>query len=345
MKHEHLRLPNGFGQISKIKSKRLRKPYRAMVTIGKTPEGRPIVKSLKPQAYFKTYNEAYTALLEYNRDPYDLNETKTLEQLYEEWLPKYKQKVSPQSVRSVTTNWKRCSGIKDMSVRDIRTRHCKLCIDQGESYSIKKSIHKVLNLLLDYALEYDLTDHNYSRAIHIDRDADEEIVNHIAFTNEELDTLWQHTDNETVRMILIQCYAGWRPTELIELRSKNVDLENWTMIGGIKTNAGRDRLVPVHEKIKGFVSDAMSVGGEYLIIPHIRYERFRRNFYRLMKELNFSSEHKPHDGRKTFVTLCKKAGVDEYAIKYMVGHAIKDITEKVYTDRDIEFLRTELSKV
>jgi hypothetical protein len=52
------------------------------------------------------------------------------------------------------------------------------------------------------------------------------------------------------------------------------------MVGGIKTKAGKNRLVLIHEKIKGFVSDAM-----------------------------------------------------------------KDITEKVYTDRDVEFLRRELSKV
>lgn len=35
------RLPNGFGQISEIKNRNLRKPFRAMVTVGKTP-GRKI---------------------------------------------------------------------------------------------------------------------------------------------------------------------------------------------------------------------------------------------------------------------------------------------------------------
>lgn len=342
---KHMRLPNGFGQISKIKNKKLRNPYRAMVTVGKTTEGKPIVKPLKPVAYFKTYNDAYAALLDYNRNPYDLTESKTLEQLYDEWLPKYKQQVSPQSVRAVTTNWKRCASIKDMPVRDIRTRHCKLCVDQGSSYSIKKSIHKVLNMLLDYALEYDLTDHNYSRSIRITRDVDEEITNHISFTDDELNTLWDHTDDQTVRMILIQCYSGWRPTELVELRSENINLKEWTMVGGIKTKAGKNRLVPIHEKIKGFVSDAMAAKGPYMISPHMRYELFRRHFYKVVKELKLNPEHKPHDGRKTFITLCKKADVDEYAIKYMVGHAIKDITEKVYTDRDVEFLRRELSKV
>lgn len=57
---KHMRLPNGFGQISKIKNKKLRNPYRAMVTVGKTPEGKPIVKPLKPVAYFKTGLVPYT---------------------------------------------------------------------------------------------------------------------------------------------------------------------------------------------------------------------------------------------------------------------------------------------
>ena len=51
------------------------------------------------------------------------------------------------------------------------------------------------------------------------------------------------------------------------------------------------------------------------------------------------------DGRKHFVTKCKDAKVDEYAIKYMVGHKISDITEKVYTAREFEWLRTEIEKI
>ena len=65
------RLPNGFGQITEIKGKGLRKPFRAMVTVRKTKEGKPIAKLLKPESYFETYNDAYAALVEYNRNPYD----------------------------------------------------------------------------------------------------------------------------------------------------------------------------------------------------------------------------------------------------------------------------------
>ena len=55
------RLPNGFGQITEIKTGNLRNPFRVMVTVGKNEEGRPICKPLRPQAYFATYNEAYSS--------------------------------------------------------------------------------------------------------------------------------------------------------------------------------------------------------------------------------------------------------------------------------------------
>ena len=80
------RLPNGFGTISELKNQNLRKPFRALVCVGKNFYGKPIYKSLKPETYFKTYNDAYAALLEYHKNPYDLDSDLTVEQLYKSGL-------------------------------------------------------------------------------------------------------------------------------------------------------------------------------------------------------------------------------------------------------------------
>ena len=70
---KRMRLPNGFGQITEIKNQNLRNRYRAMITVGKTETGKPICKLLKPNSYFPTYNDAYNALMEYHKNPYDIN--------------------------------------------------------------------------------------------------------------------------------------------------------------------------------------------------------------------------------------------------------------------------------
>lgn len=54
--------------------------------------------------------------------------------------------------------------------------------------------------------------------------------------------------------MIIQCYSGWRPQELGLIELADVDLSNWTFKGGIKTDAGENRVVPIHPRIMDLVS-------------------------------------------------------------------------------------------
>ena len=128
-KNKRRRLPNGFGQITEIKGRNLREPFRAMVSVGKTETGRPIAKTLKPKAYCATYNLAYTALLEYHKAPYDLDKAITMSELFDLWLPEYMKTLkSDKNATHVTAGWKYCHEIHDMCVRDVRLRHIKYVV-------------------------------------------------------------------------------------------------------------------------------------------------------------------------------------------------------------------------
>ena len=61
--------------------------------------------------------------------------------------------------------------------------------------------------------------------------------------------------------------------------------------------------------------------------------------------LALNPDHKGHDGRVTFVTLAKRYNINEYALKRIVGHAIQDLTERVYTERSVEWLQEEIEKI
>ena len=353
-KNKRRRLPNGFGQISEIKNCNLRKPFRAMVTVGKTSTGKPICKLLKPEAFFETYNEAYEALFEYHKNPYDLEDDITVIQLYDRWSKSYFETLkSPSSTRTITAAWKHCTSVYDMRAKDIRARHIKGCMDSVDSANNKSRIKSMFNLMLDYAVEYEIVEKNYARTFNISDDIINEKESakrsHISFSESELETLWKYKSNRTVRAVLIQCYSGWRPQELGLIKRENVDIRNWTFTGGMKTDAGTNRVVPICEKIKELVLDAYNEGYEYLLTDEngnlLTYDKLRHRFEAMVKEVHLNPEHRAHDGRKTFVTLCKKYNVDEYAIKYMVGHAISDLTEKVYTDRDSEWLKHEIAKL
>ena len=56
-------------------------------------------------------------------------------------------------------------------------------------------------------------------------------------------------------------------------------------------------------------------------------------------------EHLPHDGRHTCATLMESAGIPLIRRKLILGHAIRDVTEGVYTHVKPEELIAEISKI
>lgn len=369
------RLPNGFGTISEIKNQNLRKPFRALVCVGKNFYGKPIYKSLKPETYFKTYNDAYAALLEYHKNPYDLDSDLTVEQLYEKWTDKYFESLSnPSSERTIKSAWNYCSAVYNMRAKDLRARHIKGCMEDGTyvvngkekhpSPTTKTKIKSLFNLMLDYAEEHELVDKNYARtfklADDIIKDVKEEKKDHIDFTNEEMQKLWNNLYNvDYVDVLLIQCYSGWRPQELGLLKIENVDLDNWFITGGMKTDAGKDRIVPVHPKIRSLVKyryqEAQKLGSEYLInctdtkthrsSLKLTYDKYRHRVDKIIEQLELNPDHRAHDGRIQFATMAGDAKMNEYAVKRIMGHKIKDITENTYTKRKKEWLMEEILKI
>ena len=345
-----------------------------MVTVGKTSEGKPISKLLKPNAYFKTYNEAYEALVEYNKNPYDLNTSSiTMTELYEKWSKEYLKTVATSNVRSIQSAWNYCSVLYEMRVADVRAKHLKKCIDgasrEGKgkiiqaSANTKSRIKSIFNLMFDYANENDLVEKNYARTFNVSdkilKEVEEVKRGHISFTDKEMEILWKNVDKiPYVDVILIQCYSGWRPQELGLIELNRVDLNNWVFAGGMKTDAGMNRLVPIHSKIRPLIKkryeEAININSKYLINCtdsqrkndiKMTYDKYRHRFRSIRDKLNLNPEHRAHDPRKQFITMAKRYNLDEYAIKYIAGHRISDITEKIYTDRTVQWLKDEMEKI
>lgn len=375
---KRMRLPNGFGSITEVKKHNLRNPFLARVCIGKNSKGRPILKPLKPKSYFRTYNDAYAALVEYNKNPYDLDSDMTVKELYEKWSAEYFKQISDNGMRTVASAWAYCTDVYDMRAKDIRARHIKGCMENGyrieyrgkrkgekiyATAGTQSRIKSMFNIMLDYAEEYEIVDKNYARTFSISKETAESIekekIPHIIFTEQEMQTLWNSVGKvKYVDWILIQCYMGWRPQELAIIRLDEIDLDNWYMKAGIKTDAGKQRIVPIHTKVRELVKQnydfALSIGSGRLLNAKgqthsgswaLTYDKYAYRYNEVIKALNLNPDHRPHDPRKTFATRCKKAYVDEYALKEMMGHTIKDITESTYTVRDVEWLRKDLEKM
>lgn len=369
------RLPNGFGRITKIKGRYLRKPWRAMVTQGKDKFGKPIGKIV---GFYESYNDAYQALLEYNNDPNNLNNKILVKELYEEWSNEYAINNSDASVRLMCNAWAYCSAIADLRASEIRPRHIRSCMtdgyrieDRGKNKgqkvfatdNLKAKIKTLFNLMLDYAVAEGYIEKNYARIMLMNTEITKSVAHpqkeHIPFSQDELNTLWSNVGKiKYVDWIIIQCYMGWRPEELASLKLNEVYLDEWYIQSGIKTEAGKQRIVPIHTKIRDLVIQnynfAQSINSDFLFNDQgkshngnwgMTYRKYAYRFPKVISALKLDPSHRPHDPRITFVTNAKRVHMDEYALKLMIGHKIDDITEGTYTKRDIEWLREDLEKL
>jgi len=169
---------------------------------------------------------------------------------------------------------------------------------------------------------------------------------HVPFTDEEISILWglQHLD--LVKILLIYLYSGLRPNEIFITHKDNIHLDEEYFITGSKTEAGKDRVIPIHPKIKHLIKYFNDIDNEYpfaTIFEDFNYGKFKRRTAKLFEDINFN--HTPYDGRHTFITKMKKAGANDFILKRIVGHSIDDVTEKVYTHREISEYLAEIKKI
>lgn len=198
-----------------------------------------------------------------------------------------------------------------MRMKDIRTSHLEgTVINADVGASTKGRIKSLFNMMYRYCLVHEIV------------------------------TLWEWENFGVTDMILFCLYSGFRPSEMLLLENKNVDFDRWTVLGGMKTEAGTDRIVPIHEKVRHIVKKHYDPDRRYLFRNEknefMTYDQYRGRFKHIMS--NLKMEHTPHETRHTFITCAKAKHMDENLLKMIVGHEITDVTEAVYTHRSLSNL-------
>lgn len=227
-----------------------------------------------------------------------------------------------------------------MRFRDLRVSHLQGVIrDADVGDATKGRIKSLFNMMYKYALIHEICDKDYA-ALFAHKAGKRNKENRHPFKNSEIARLWEWENVSVVDRILFCLYSGFRPSEMLLLENKNVDLDRWTVMGGMKTEAGTDRTVPIHEKVRHIVNRHFDADRRYLFRNEknefMTYDQYRGRFKHIMAQLKM--EHTPHETRHTFITCAKAKRMDENLLKMIVGHEITDITEAVYTHRPLSDL-------
>lgn len=278
------------------------------------------------------------------------NKTPTIDEIWE--IVKAKElNLSEKTLASYESIYKKLDSIKNKPINKIKLNEIENIFDsleeQGYGYYSHSRLKSILGMIFNHAEKHDYVDKNFIKFIKPQgkKDYNKKGI----FTNDQIKELI-NLDSLASRCTLICIFTGMRPGELLEIKKINVHLDEKYLIGGIKTAAGINRTIPLHEFIIPYIKLFLKGNKtEYLI--HIgnkplKYHNYLSNYYNKMKvSLNLADNLTPHSGRKTFGTLAKECGMDTYYRKCIIGHSHQDITDDIYTEPRLARLLKEINKI
>ena len=343
-----MRLPNGYGSVVKLSGNR-RRPYVARKTKDRSSTG----QTYDIIGYFETKEDALQALADSNRNAISMDQANiTLEDLYTQWYAQQEDLVGDSSLEGYRTAWRHFAQLYNKRFRDIKKSHIQAIVDGLRGSYSKSAMTKVkmlMTMLMDYAMADDIVDKNYAKLVRIPR---KEESKKESFTDAEVKRLFANDADPWIQSILILIYTGMRIAELLSLTKFNVDLKQNVIVGGLKTDAGKDRIIPIHKKILPYVKSLYEKSSGPLIeltgeTIKLKTDNYRRKYYypALQKAKIAKERHSPHACRYTFALMLERSGVTQLQAQKLLGHADYATTANVYTNPDTKMLREAINKI
>ena len=338
-----MKKPNGYGCVKKLTGNR-RRPYTFLIS----QNGKQ-----KPLAYFCTQIEAEIYAAEYNKKNNKIlyNHEITFSELFFRWLKFHSEKYQPAktTINSYHAAYKHCLSLHNMPIKKIKYYHLQEVIDimkrKGLSYSSCKKVRSAISLMFKYAIIMEYVNKTYANLLNLGKN--KAVRPHKPFTRQKINRLWNNLDVEGVDTVLILIYTGMRVGELLELTQDNVYLrQKYIRIAKSKTKSGL-RAIPIHERILPLIVNRMNKKGKHLICNidgnAYNYSTYCTLWRNIMKQIN--AKHTTHDCRHTCATLLDNAEANENAKRKILGHATGDITDTVYTHKNLKQLRKAINKI
>jgi site-specific recombinase XerD len=260
----------------------------------------------------------------------------TFAQVYERWHAEHQREISASMDSNYKLAYKQCNQLHGMMMRKILRSDYQTAIitleTQGKSKSTCNKLRVLFSQLGRWAMDEGITLTN--PAEDLTTVAKQKSTREI-FTEEDIRAIKKSTLHAAgIALILIS--SGCRPGELFTVPLVNCREDHF--IGGSKTEAGRNRVIPIgpdglaaYKKIR---ANAIATGAALLIDGYEGQNKTAPNFTKrdwreLMKEIGREGMI-PYNCRHTFITRAIRTGVDLPTLEAIVGHVDRETT-KIYT--------------
>lgn len=279
----------------------------------------------------------------------------TMQEIYDAWMPTHEERVSKSTMDCYRAAWKYFAPLYRTPMQDIDTDMLQECIDEcSKGRRTKENMKALASLLMRYAVPRHQTDLNYAEYTHTGTGPRN---TRPPLTPEQITRIWSRVGlTPHAEDVIVLIYTGFRPTELFSLTKDNY--RDGVLYGGIKTEAGKDRAVPISSKIQSIIQEKLKAQGQWLFPrddgTQMSVNYFRDNyFYRVLAEAGIQemptpekpAYYTPYSCRHAFANMLKVAPGSDKDKAELMGHAEYRTTVKMYQSAELEQLKKIIESI
>lgn len=262
----------------------------------------------------------------------------TFAEVYEAWKDEHFRDIGAKGIESYERAYDVFEPLHDRKFRELRTADYQIVIDKysDKSHSLLSKFKQLATQMSQWGIRQELITTNFASFIKLPENVKKEKE---IFSEEDIQKL-EADGSQAAKLTLMMVYTGMRIGELFGLRTENV--HETYVIGGEKTEAGRNRIIPIRsEGRKYFAEFKERAKGELLISGYDGQKviaNFRkRDYYPLLERLGISKKT-PHATRHTFASWAVANNIKPELLQKMLGHADYSTTANIYEHFDIDQL-------
>ena len=314
----------------------------------------------KTKGGFKTREDALAYCHELKGEKPELIHL-TLQQVYDKWEPWYKPRVDPDTFGCYRAAYAYFKKLAETKIRDISASDLQECMDDcPKGHRTHQNMKCTAGLLWSFGIDNHYVDKDITRNLFVGKGAS---VQREPLDDMEVEKIRKEIGKDKYApYVYALCYLGYRPGEMLEIKKDQVREHKGSLyiVEGKKTDAGRDRIVPVHKKIEPIIRYQLGTEGtDYLFPMHILSRKGEFKGYKVMTDnyfnkfafrpladrLGIPKNKVPYSARHTFSDKLKDAEGTDKVKAALIGHSDYKFTQKKYQSTSLDELVTAMESI
>ena len=319
-----LKRANGTGTVYKLQGRR-RKPWTAA-------KGNTII------GYYETKTAATEALNRLAGRSLDERYNMTFAEVFEAWKAEHYKEITDAGRASYNRAFDVFAPLHKKKFRELRTADFQAVLNpyMKQSHSTLSKHKQLITQMSAWAIREELITTNFAGFVKLPENVKKEKE---IFSDADIEKL-EADGSEAAKIVLMLIYTGMRIGELFTLPLE--DYHGTYVVGGEKTEAGRNRIIPIRPEGRGYFQYFAKYADGPLLLSGYTGQRVpnnfrRRDYYPLLDKLGIDRKT-PHAARHTHASRARQSGMPPEILQKILGHADYSTTANIYVHTDVEEL-------